>query len=48
MNLRGAQLIRNIVAHGYGELRIALVWNLSTNQVPQLLRQLESLIVENE
>jgi uncharacterized protein with HEPN domain len=40
--------LRNIVAHGYGELRMALVWNLSTNQVPQLLRQLESLMMENE
>ena len=36
--------LRNIVAHGYGELRMELVWNLSQKEVPQLLKQLEILI----
>ena len=38
--------LRNIVAHGYGELRMELVWNLSQKEVPLLLKQLESLIKE--
>lgn len=29
--------LRNIVAHGYGELRMELVWNLSQNEVPILI-----------
>ncbi len=36
--------LRNIVAHGYGELRMELVWNLSQKEIPLLLRQLENLI----
>jgi uncharacterized protein with HEPN domain len=38
--------LRNIVAHGYGELRMELVWNLSQQEVPMLLVQLEGLIKE--
>jgi len=40
--------LRNIVAHGYGELRMELVWNLSTNQVPHLLHQLEAIVASTE
>ncbi len=40
--------LRNIVAHGYGELRMELVWNLSVNQVPELLKQLEVLFACDE
>ncbi len=36
--------LRNIVAHGYGELRMELVWNLAHKEVPQLLDQLKNLI----
>lgn len=36
--------LRNIVAHGYGELKMELVWNLSKNEVPQLISQLETII----
>ncbi len=36
--------LRNIVAHGYGELRMELVWNLSQREVPVLLKQLEDLL----
>ena len=39
--------LRNIVAHGYGELRMELVWNLSQKEIPELLKQLESLIKED-
>ena len=39
--------LRNIVAHGYGELRMELVWNLSQKEVQLLLKQLESLVKEN-
>ena len=35
--------LRNIVAHGYGELRMELVFNLSRREVPQLLKQLENM-----
>ncbi|MCB8815442.1 HepT-like ribonuclease domain-containing protein [Desulfosporosinus shakirovi] len=38
--------LRNIVAHGYGELRMELVWNLSQKEVPLLLEQLEDLLNE--
>lgn len=36
--------LRNIVAHGYGELRMQLVWNLSQHEVPELMKQLEDLL----
>lgn len=36
--------LRNIVAHGYGELRMELVWNLSKKEVPALMEQLEDLL----
>lgn len=36
--------LRNIVAHGYGELRMKLIWNLSQKEVPRLLKQLEGLL----
>ncbi len=36
--------LRNIVAHGYGELRMELVWNLSQNEVPALIKQLENVL----
>jgi uncharacterized protein with HEPN domain len=36
--------LRNIVAHGYGELKMKLIWNLSKNDVPLLLNQFENLI----
>ena len=39
--------LRNIVAHGYGELRMELVWNLSQKEVPVLIRQLEDLLKED-
>jgi len=38
--------LRNIVAHGYGELRMELVWNLSQKEIPILLAQLENLLKE--
>ncbi len=38
--------LRNIVAHGYGELRMELVWNLSQKEIPQLVKQLEDLLKE--
>ncbi len=36
--------LRNIVAHGYGELKMELVWNLSQKEVPELMKQLEDLL----
>ena len=30
--------LRNIVAHGYGELRMELVWNLSQKEAPALMK----------
>lgn len=36
--------LRNIVAHGYGELRMELVWNLSQRELPVRLKQLEDLL----
>jgi uncharacterized protein with HEPN domain len=36
--------LRNIVAHGYGELKMELVWNLSQREIPELLKKIESLI----
>jgi uncharacterized protein with HEPN domain len=36
--------LRNIAAHGYGELRMELVWNLSQYEVPELMKQLEELL----
>jgi uncharacterized protein with HEPN domain len=36
--------LRNIVAHGYGELKMKLIWNLTKNDVPLLLDQFENLI----
>lgn len=36
--------LRNIVAHGYGELKMELVWNLSQREIPVLLKQLEDLL----
>lgn len=38
--------LRNIVAHGYGELMMELVWNLSQNEVPVLIEQLKNLFEE--
>ena len=38
--------LRNIVAHGYGELRMELAWNLSQKEFPELMRQLEGLLKE--
>ncbi|MCD5407161.1 MAG: DUF86 domain-containing protein [Desulfotomaculum sp.] len=38
--------LRNIVAHGYGELRMELVWNLSQKEVPILVKQLKELLHE--
>jgi len=38
--------LRNIVAHGYGELRMELFWNLSPKEVPPLVEQLENLLKE--
>lgn len=38
--------LRNIVAHGYGELRMELIWNLSQREVPALMEQLEDLLKE--
>lgn len=38
--------LRSIVAHGYGELRMELVWNLSQAEVPELIKQLEELLKE--
>jgi len=35
--------LRNLVAHGYGELRMELVWNLSQREVPLLIKQLEKI-----
>src|SRR5690554_5296941 len=38
--------LRNLVAHGYGEIKMELVWNLSQNEVPQLIAQLTEIINE--
>jgi uncharacterized protein with HEPN domain len=38
--------LRNIVAHGYGELRMELVWNLSQNEVPALMVQIKEVLTE--
>lgn len=38
--------LRNIVAHGYGELRMELVWNLSQKEIPALIKQFEDLLRE--
>jgi uncharacterized protein with HEPN domain len=40
--------LRNVVAHGYGELRMGLVWNLSRKEVPALTKQLENLLKKAE
>jgi len=37
--------LRNIVAHGYGELDMEIIWNLSKKEVPLLLSQFENLII---
>lgn len=39
--------LRNIVAHGYGELKMELVWNLAKREVPQLLMQLKDILKES-
>ena len=39
--------LRNIVAHGYGELKMELVWNLAKREVPQLLMQLKDMLKES-
>lgn len=36
--------LRNIVAHGYGELKMELVWNLALNEIPILKEQIESML----
>ncbi|WP_028309610.1 HepT-like ribonuclease domain-containing protein [Desulfitibacter alkalitolerans] len=36
--------LRNIIAHGYGEVKMELVWNLAQNEIPKLLGQLESIL----
>lgn len=36
--------LRNIVAHGYGELRMELIWNLAQKEVPILIKQIEELL----
>lgn len=36
--------LRNIVAHGYGELRMELIWNLSQREIPVLFKQLKNLL----
>ena len=36
--------LRNIVAHGYGELRMELVWNLSKKEIPKLAEQIEKIL----
>lgn len=35
--------LRNIVAHGYGELKMELVWNLTQNEIPLLAQKLHSI-----
>lgn len=39
--------LRNVVAHGYGELKMELVWNLSQKEVPILMEELKKMIHEN-
>lgn len=36
--------LRNIVAHGYGELRMELVWNLTQKEIPILINQISDLL----
>ena len=36
--------LRIIVAHGYGELDMEIIWNLAKNEVPMLLNQFENFI----
>ena len=36
--------LRNIVAHGYGELRMELVWNLAQKEIPILIIQIKNLL----
>lgn len=40
--------LRNIVAHGYGELRMELIWNLAQKEVPLLIQQLEVALQHQE
>jgi uncharacterized protein with HEPN domain len=36
--------LRNIVAHGYGEINMELIWNLSEENIPLLIQQLETVL----
>ncbi len=36
--------LRNLVAHGYGELKMELIWNLSQKDIPLLIKQIENLL----
>ena len=36
--------LRNIVAHGYGELRMELIWNMAQKEIPDLIKQLKEVL----
>jgi len=36
--------LRNLVAHGYGELRMELVWQLSKHEIHDLIVRFEALL----
>ena len=38
--------LRNLVAHGYGDVRMDLIWNLAIKEIPDLIMQLERLLDE--
>lgn len=40
---RGIIDFRNVVAHAYDHLEDALVWGLATNQLQQLISELEAI-----
>lgn len=35
--------LRNIIAYGYGEIRMELVWNLTQTEIPVLMKQLQNI-----
>jgi uncharacterized protein with HEPN domain len=42
-NYRGIIDFRNVVAHAYDHLEDALVWGLASNQLHQLIAELEAI-----
>jgi len=36
--------LRNLVAHGYGELDMELIWSLCEKNIPELLSKMQSVV----